>query len=278
MRWAVARETPTVARRRVEQVMVRRFDGTSTTNAPDEVVVEEPLEIRLNGDVVTTTMRTPGHDFELAAGFCSAEGLLDGTTVRTIRYCGPTGSATVTEYNVVTVETVDGRKPARTRLSRTNSSCGLCGADAIAELTSRLVPLHAPAVVRPSIIERVLERTRRAQDLFTRTGSVHGAAAFGLADGEIAVLREDIGRHNAADKVIGRLLLDGRLPASDLGLFLSGRVSLEMVQKAWAAGLPVVVSVGGPSSLAVDTARVANITLIAFAREGRMNVYCGSLA
>lgn len=277
MKWVVARETPDVARRRVEQVMVRRFDGSSTTNAPDEVIVEEPLEIRLNGGLVTTTMRTPGHDFELAAGFCSAEGLLDGTAVRAIRYCGPTGAAAA-EYNAVTVETVDGRRPARTRLSRTTSSCGLCGADAIAELTSRLVPLHASAAVRASIVERVLERARHAQDLFTRTGSVHGAAAFGLADGEIAVLREDIGRHNATDKVVGRLLLDGRLPASGLGLFLSGRVSLEMVQKAWAAGLPVVVSVGGPSSLAVDTARVANITLVAFAREDRMNVYCGSLA
>lgn len=258
--------------------MVRRFDGASSSNAPDEVIVEEPLEIRLDGEVVTTTMRTPGHDFELAAGFCSGEGLLVGTAVRTIRYCGTAGSGLETEFNVVTVETVDGRRPTRPRLTRTTSSCGLCGSTAISELTSRLLPLESEPAISAAIVERVIEGARREQELFARTGAVHGAAAFRVDDGGITVLREDIGRHNAADKVIGRLLLDGELPARDLGLVLSGRVSLEMVQKAWAAGMPVVVSVGGPSSLAIDTARAANITLVAFARGGRMNVYSGSLA
>ena len=258
--------------------MVRRFDGDSSSNAPDEVIVEEPLEIRLDGEVVTTTMRTPGHDFELAAGFCSGEGLLDANAVRTIRYCGTAGSGLDTEFNVVTVETVDRRQPTRARLTRTTSSCGLCGSTAISELTSRLLPIETPAAISAPIVERAIEGARREQELFARTGAVHGAAAFRLDDGEITVLREDIGRHNAADKVIGRLLLDGELPAGGLGLVLSGRVSLEMVQKAWAAGMPVVVSVGGPSSLAIETARAANITLVAFARNGRMNVYSGQLA
>ena len=258
--------------------MLRRFDGASSGNAPDEVIVEEPLEIRLEGEVVTTTMRTPGHDFELAAGFCFAEGLLEGTAVRAIRYCGTAGSGLDTEFNVVTVETVDRRGPTGARLTRTTSSCGLCGSTAIAELTSRLSPLDATPAVPATIVERALDGARREQELFARTGAVHGAAAFRLSDGEITVLREDIGRHNAADKVIGRLLLDGELPAGDLGLVLSGRVSLEMVHKAWSAGMAVVVSVGGPSSLAIETARAANITLVAFARAGRMNVYSGQLA
>ena len=255
--------------------MVRRHDGASASNGPDEVIVEEPLEIRLDRETVTTTMRTPGHDFELAVGFCFGEGLLDGAAVRTVRYCSEEASAAASAFNVVDVET-DGNGPrARPRLSRTVSSCGLCGSDAIAELTARLEPLTAPDALRASIVPDVADAASAAQELFARTGSVHAAAAFRLDDGRVELVREDIGRHNAADKLVGRMHLDGALPARVHGLFLSGRVSLEMVQKAWAAGFAVVVSVGGPSSLAIETARAANITLVSFARGERLNVYTG---
>lgn len=260
----------------VTQVMVQRIDGGVSRLAPDQVIVEEPMEIRLDGHMVTTTMRTPGHDFELAVGFCHSEGLLAGAPVRDIRYCAA-GSAFDTEFNVVSVGT-GGRAPRPVpRLTTTSSSCGMCGSEAIDELRARIDPLVDP--VRPSFdaVRTAIDGARHQQPLFDRTGAVHAAAAFDVVTGRVDVVREDIGRHNAADKVIGRLLLDGRLPARRLGLVLSGRVSLEMVQKAWAAGIATVVSVGGPSSLAVQAATTANMTLVAFARGDRMNVYVGDV-
>jgi len=262
----------------VQRIDADRSGGGGGRRMPDDVVVEEPMEIRLDGHLVTTTMRTPGHDFELAAGYCFAEGLLNGAPVRDIRYCA-TGSAVDTEFNVVTVST-GGRAPRPAeRLSTTTTSCGLCGSTAIEQITARLEPLPAtPAAaarVDASTLARVAEAVRARQPLFDRTGSVHAAAAFDLESGEITCVREDIGRHNAADKVVGRLLLDGALPASASGLFLSGRVSLEMVQKAWAAGFPLLAAVGGPSSLAVATAHAANLTLVGFLRGDRMTVYTG---
>ncbi|HEX4979588.1 MAG TPA: formate dehydrogenase accessory sulfurtransferase FdhD [Acidimicrobiales bacterium] len=267
---------------RIDRVMVRRISPAGGTGAgvsgPDEVVVEEPLEIRLGGTLVTTTMRTPGNDFELAVGFCAGEGLLDGAEVRGVRYCA-TGSAVETEFNVVTVDAAGGSREPVARLTTTTSSCGLCGSEAIDRLSSRLRPLDgAPRPIPAAAVRAVGAGAPAHQPLFARTGSVHAAVAFSLADGEVVVAREDIGRHNAVDKVVGRLLLDGELPAAELGLFLSGRVSLEMVQKAWAAGFPAVVAVGGPSSLAVATARAANITLVAFARGDAMTVYAGEVA
>ena len=262
--------------RLVDRVMVRRLDTDDSRLVPDEVVVEEPLEIRLDGNLVTTTMRTPGHDFELAAGFCHGDGLLAGAPVHEIRYCA-TGSAVETGFNVVDVGT-RGKAPKPTpRLVPTGSSCGLCGSEAIEDLTRRLAPLsdHVPPIA--DLLRLVPDRARASQALFDRTGAVHAAAAFRLDNGEIEVLREDIGRHNAADKVVGRLLLDLRLPAANHGLFLSGRVSFEMVQKAWAAGFSTVLSVGGPSSLAVKTAKTANICLVGFARRERLNIYTGDV-
>jgi FdhD protein len=182
-----------------------------------------------------------------------------------------------TEFNVVTVQ-ARGAAPPQPRLATTNSSCGICGSAAIDVLSSRLTPLVSPATASAAAVVVATSAVRAGQELFRRTGSVHAAAAFAVDDGEVVHVREDIGRHNAADKVIGRLLLDGGLPASGLGLYLSGRVSLEMVHKAWAGGFPLVVAVGGPSSLAVALAERANITLVAFARDERLNVYTGSLA
>ena len=258
-------------RGRTLTVLTRRYDGTLGGRAPDELVVEEPLEIRLDDVRVATTMRTPGHDFELAAGFCHGDGFLGGTAVVSIRYCA-TGSAVDTGFNVVSVST-GGRAPTpEPRLGTTSSACGVCGSASIGELTARLRPLADPVAFPLEVLARVVDRVRPAQELFARTGSVHAAAAF-TATGEVAVVREDIGRHNAVDKVVGRLLLDGRLPARDLGLFVSGRASFEMVQKAWAAGFSAMVAVSAPSALAVQTAQAAGLTLAGFVRGGALNLY-----
>lgn len=259
-------------RGRTVTLLTRRFDGELGGRAPDELVVEEPLEIHLDDVLVATTMRTPGHDFELAAGFLHGDGLLGGATIDTIRYCG-TGSAVDTGFNVVSVST-GGRAPTpEPRLGTASSSCGLCGsATLLGDLTERLAPLPDPVPFDLGVLASVADRAREHQELFALTGAVHAAVAF-TADGEPVVAREDIGRHNAVDKVVGRLLLDGRLPARHLGLFVSGRASFEMVQKAWAAGFSAVVAVSAPSALAVQTARTAGLTLAGFARDGHLNVY-----
>ena len=245
--------------------------GAAPARRPDELIVEEPLAIHLDDTLVTTTMRTPGHDFELAAGFVFTEGLLAGVPVQTCRYCG-TGSAVDTEFNVVSVET-GGRAPVPTpRLGTTTSSCGLCGSTSIDELCDRLAPRSDPFAFDLDVLAGVPARMLGEQGLFAATGAVHGAAAFDPA-GAPLVVREDVGRHNAVDKVIGRLLLDEQLPAHELGLYVSGRSSFEIVQKAWAAGFAAVVAVSAPTSLAVATARRANLLLAGFVRDGRMNVY-----
>lgn len=260
-----------MARGRTSKQLVRRFDDRGSGRAPDLVIVEEPLEIRLDGERVTTTMRTPGHDYELAVGFCLTDGLLAGASVHQVRYCA-TGTAVDTKFNVVTVDT-GGVAPTPTpRLTTTTSSCGWCGTDEIDAVTERLTPLAPSAAIEPSVLMAVPDRVAPHQELFEATGGVHAAAAF-TAAGEVLVVREDIGRHNAVDKVVGRLLLDGSLPAAGLGLFVSGRTSFEIVQKAWAGGFGTIVAVSAPSSLAVEAARRAGITLAGFARPGRLNLY-----
>ncbi|MGI8755957.1 MAG: formate dehydrogenase accessory sulfurtransferase FdhD [Acidimicrobiales bacterium] len=240
------------------------------TRAPDQIVVEEPLEIRLDGRRVTTTMRTPGHDLELAAGFCLTDGLLAGAPVKGVRQCevGPSAD----KANVVNVDT-GGRAPIPVaRLTTTTSSCGWCGTDEINAVTARLTPVAAAITFTPEVLVAVPERVAPLQELFAATGGVHGAAAFDTT-GEVVLVREDIGRHNAVDKVVGRLSLDGSLPASVLGLFVSGRVSFEIVQKAWAGGFGTIVAVSAPSSLAIESAGRAGILLAGFARPGRLNLY-----
>jgi FdhD protein len=261
-----------VVRSRSESVLSRRLDGSSVGGRrPEELVVEEPLAIRLDDVQVSSTMRTPGHDFELAAGFLHTEGALAGAPITGIRYCGA-GSAVESDFNVVTVDT-GGVAPAPVpRLGSTSSSCGLCGAEAIAELTERLRVLGPYEPWDPALLTALPERLRSIQPLFDVTGGVHGAAALNR-EGEVLVVREDIGRHNAVDKVIGRLLLNGRLPAAGLVLVVSGRGSFEMVQKAWAGGFTALVAVSAPSALAVATARRAGLTLAAFARNGAANLY-----
>jgi FdhD protein len=259
-------------------VLVMKHDDNGARRVPDELIVEEPLEIRLDDHLVTTTMRTPGHDFELAVGFLHAEGLLAGAPVKTVRYCG-TGSAVDTEFNVVSVETDGLAPPPAPRLTTTTSACGLCGSATIEDLCARLVPLTPGPALDLDVLAKVPGRVLAEQLLFSTTGGVHAAASFDSAGAPI-VVREDIGRHNAVDKVVGRMVLDnagldGALPAEGLGLFISGRASFEIIQKAWAAGFATVVAVSAPSALAVDTATAAGITLVGFAREDRLNIYAG---
>ncbi len=264
-------EIRVMSRGRTSRVFTRRVDANGSRRVPDELIVEEPLSIRLDGELVATTMRTPGDDFELAVGFCITEGVLHDVPIRTVRYCGE-GPAAQAEYNDVTVDT-GGRAPAPTpRLGPASSSCGICGTVAIDDLRERLRPLEVePFEIR--VLTGLADRID-GQALFSTTGAVHAAVAFDRS-GKPQVLREDIGRHNAVDKVVGRLHMDGLLPAGDLGLWVSGRASFEMAQKAWAAGFACLVAVSGPSALAVETATVANLQLAGFARGDRLNLYTG---
>ena len=260
-----------MTRGRTERFITRRLDGDAVRREPDTLIVEEPLSIRLDDTLVATTMRTPGADFELAAGFCHAEGWLDGAAIRRIRYCGE-GPPVDSEFNVVSVETDGAGPPPVARLGITSSSCGICGAEAVERLAGTLRPLPTVERFDPDVLAAVPERMTALQDLFGATGAVHAA---GVADrsGEPEFVREDIGRHNAVDKVVGRLLLDGRLPATAHCLYVSGRASFEMVQKAWAAGFTSLVAVSAPSALAVHTARRAGLQLGGFARNGRVRIY-----
>lgn len=262
-----------MAGRRTETMLARRMvaGGGDPGRRPDELIIEEPLEVRLDGHLVGTTMRTPGHDFELAVGLCFTDGLLGGAPVESCRYCG-TGTAVETEFNVVSVDT-GGRAPQPTpRLSTASSSCGICGSVQLDELADRLAPIAAHDPWDLDLLFGVVDAVGAAQELFTRTGSVHAAASF-RRDGGVDLVREDIGRHNAVDKVVGRLLLDGSIPATGRGLFVSGRASFEMVQKGWAAGFELVLAISAPSALAVHTAQRAQMTLCGFLRDDAFNVY-----
>jgi FdhD protein len=230
----------------------------------DDVAVEEPLEIRVNGAPLAVTMRTPGHDDELALGFLHGEGLI-GHEPRAV---GPSEDLAA---NVVEVAGPLTRElPARRFY--TTSSCGVCGRGALDE-----VAVHAPRVADGPVVERALLAAlpdRLRQPGFDRTGGLHATGLFDAA-GELLCVREDVGRHNAMDKVVGRALLDGALPLHDRILCVSGRLSFELVQKAAVAGAPVLVGVGAPTSLAVELAADRGLTLAGFARGGRVNVYCG---
>jgi len=261
-----------VGRSRTQRHLVTRVIGDAApARRPDALIVEEPLTIQLDGVTVATTMRTPGHDFELAAGWCHTEGLLAGAPVDEVRYCG-LGSALATEFNVVSVSS-GGRAPTPVpRLTATTSSCGWCGRDQLDDMVARLAPLPAGTAVLPDLYRALPGLVSPHQELFGGTGAAHAAAAF-TPGGDIVHVREDVGRHNAVDKVVGALLLADRLPAAGLGLFVSSRASVEIVQKAWAAGFATVVAVSAPTALAVDAARRANLVLAGFVRGDSVNVY-----
>jgi FdhD protein len=252
-------------------MLVSNVTADGVRRVPDQLIVEEPMTIQLDGHVVSTTMRTPGHDFELAVGFCHTEGLLAGAAVTGVRYCA-TGGAAETEFNVVTVDT-GGRAPVPTpRLGTTSSSCGWCGSEQLDDMCARLPPLPDTEPMPLALLGRIPSLVSGQQELFGATGAVHAAAVFD-PEGVISLVREDVGRHNAVDKIIGARLLAGQLPATGLGLFVSGRASVEMVQKAWAAGFGTVLAVSAPTALAVDAARRANLVLAGFVRGERFNVY-----
>ncbi len=246
---------------------------------PDELAVEEPLEIRLDGNIVGTTMRTPGHDFELAAGLCFSDGLLGDAPIRSVKYCrdGGPGAVVESEFNVVTVST-GGRAPVpEPRLGVTSSVCGMCGTTAVDELRARLHPLPSDTPIDPQILVDAPSRLLDSTPLFASTGAVHAAALFDRR-GDTIVIREDVGRHNTVDKVLGERLLARAISPGGPGLVghglaVSGRVGFEIVQKAWAGGITAVVAKGAPTSLAVEAARIARITLIGWAGGGRARLY-----
>jgi FdhD protein len=236
----------------------------------DEVAVEQPLEIRVDGTPLSVTMRTPGHDEELVLGFLHGEGLIAGTVPAPA--AGPTADFAA---NVVEVAGPLLRDPGARRFY-TTSSCGVCGKGALEEVAAVSPPVAvAGPVVARALLAALPERLRIQQAAFARTGGLHATGIF-AADGELLIVREDVGRHNAMDKAIGRALVDGLLPLHERILCVSGRLSFELVQKAAVAGAPILVGVGAPSSLAIELAADRGMTLCGFARgEERVNVYAG---
>lgn len=247
----------------------------------DTVVVEEPLEIRVAGRPLTITMRTPGDDMDLAAGFCLSEGVVATTEqIATIRYCAGATAEGVNTYNLLDVDLAPGVPPPDPSLARnfyTTSSCGLCGKaslDAV-RTKSRFRIAADPLMVPADVLARLPAALRQAQRVFSRTGGLHAAALF-RADGALVVLREDVGRHNAVDKVIGHALREGLVPLRGHLLLVSGRASFELVQKALMAGIPLLAAVSAPSSLAVELAEESGMTLVGFLRGDTMNIYTGA--
>jgi FdhD protein len=270
------------------EISVLRAVAEGLEPRQDQVAVEEPLEIRLafgpagkrDERSISITMRTPGHDAELAAGFLFGEGIVRGNRdIEAIRHCGAeTGAAG--SFNVVRVELRPDLAVDLTRLERhfyTTSSCGVCGKSSLDALEVTAAPLSAPDAfhIAAAAIHRLPEKLREAQAVFDRTGGLHAAGLFD-AEGRLIELHEDVGRHNAVDKVIGSQLLAARTPLSDRGLFVSGRASFELVQKAVVAGIPLLAAVGAPSSLAVELAQRFGATLLGFVRDLRFNIYSGA--
>ena len=264
-------------RRAVTSVRVRALDGEQVLDRPDKLVTEEPMEIRVHGPgqeprPLAITMRTPGNDFELAVGFCVTEGILDGADdLDTVAYC--LAGEGEQEFNVVTVTL---RRPvvlnAPERRFVANASCGLCGKTTLDDVEQQCAPVADGPLVARSVVAALPDRLLAAQAVFEATGGLHASGLFTPA-GELIALREDVGRHNALDKLIGHATLSRRLPLSEEVLMVSGRVSFEIVQKAAVAGIPIVCAVSAPSSLAVDAANRFRQTLVGFVREERANVY-----
>ena len=259
-----------------EDVEIRRLDGEGRSTAADAVAVEEPLEIRVGGRSVAVTMRTPGHDEELAAGFLLTEGVIRSSAdVSEIAHC-QSGDARRTG-NVVNVFLASGVEVDFQRLTRhvfASSSCGLCGKAAIDSIIQTYPAMNSSLRVSTDVLETLPTKLRDAQKAFDATGGLHAAALFD-ATGRMLVAREDVGRHNAVDKVVGWALKQRLVPLAGCVLLVSGRVSYEIVQKALAAGLPMVCAVSAPTSLAVELARESGLTLVGFLRGRTMNLYSG---
>jgi FdhD protein len=264
-------------RRPVPPVRVRAVDGAVVTERPDRLVTEEPLEIRVAAPgqpaaPLAVTMRTPGHDFELAAGFLVTERIAPADQIAAVSYC--LAGVDEQRFNVVTV-TLRRPVPVPERPFAINASCGICGAATLDAALRDSPPVAAGPAVPRSVLVALPDRLRDHQALFDATGGLHAAGLF-RPDGEPLVVREDVGRHNAVDKVVGHLAQAGRLPAAATVLAVSGRLSYEIVQKAAVAGIPLLCAVSAPSSLAVDAARRTGQTVVGFLRGARFNVYTGA--
>lgn len=264
------------------KVRVRVVEDGRARVRPDSLATEEPMEMRLVSggarQTVAVTMRTPGADFELAAGFLYGEGVVSSPEdIAKISYCVDADADQ--RYNIVNVELRGGRDYDPRTLERyfyTTSACGVCGKASLEQLELRGCPVLPPGPkIAPETIYSLPEKLREAQGLFEATGGLHAAALFG-AEGNLVALREDVGRHNATDKLIGWALLEGRLPLRDHIVMVSGRSSFEILQKCLVAGVPIVCSISAPSSLAVDVAQDFGMTLVGFLRGNRFNAYAGS--
>jgi FdhD protein len=273
-----------MARPQAPPVAIKRWTPAGWSTADDQVAAEEPLQLLLDGQPLSIVMRTPGHDLELALGLLWAERVITSrAALAGVRISAEAGEkeatlkveASLIEANRVDVRlrAGDGRRPERSFLS--SSACGICGATTVDSLALDFEPLPAGPDVNPAILPALAERLREGQSVFEQTGGLHAAGLFETG-GRLLLLREDIGRHNAVDKVVGRRLLEGRLPASDTILAVSGRAGYEVVQKAVVAGIPLLVAVGAPSSLAILTARRFGLTLVGFLKRDRFNVYSGA--
>ena len=257
-------------------------DGTAgVRKTMDTLAVEEPLEIRVGGTSLAITMRTPGHDFDLAAGFLVSEAVIStGDEFFAARYCAGATAEGLNTYNVLDVTLAPGvpaPDPSLERAFYTTSSCGLCGKASIdaVRTTSQHEVLHDPLVVDPALLATFPDRLREGQDVFEKTGGLHAAALFDAASGEMLVLREDVGRHNAVDKVIGWAVKENLLPLRGTVLMVSSRASFELAQKALMAGIPVLAAVSAPSSLSAEFATEMGMTLVGFLRGDSMVIYAG---
>ncbi|WP_406106466.1 formate dehydrogenase accessory sulfurtransferase FdhD [Micromonospora globbae] len=271
-------------RRGVLRIDLDAADGRTSVRRPDTLAVEEPLEIRVGPAgpgrrrPLAVTMRTPGDDLDLAIGFLMTEGLIrSADDVHTAQLCA--GAETPNTYNVVDVVLAPGVPEPATDPARnfyTTSSCGVCGKASIDAVRTRsLFPVAGdPVTVPAKVLAELPDRLRAAQRGFERTGGLHAAGLF-TADGSLVVLREDVGRHNAVDKVVGWAVRERRLPLAGHVLMVSGRASFELTQKAWMAGVPLLAAVSAPSTLATDLAEEAGMTLVGFLRGRTMNVYAG---
>jgi FdhD protein len=256
---------------------IHRFEAGALESREDCVTVEEPLEIRMGAETLAVTMRTPGDDFDLASGWLLTEGIVHRPDeIVRLEHCREVRSPEE-EGNVVIIRAT---VPSRALLDRarrllvTTSSCGLCGKASIEAVHGRFPAVESPARVSPAVLSGLPDALRRAQTAFGQTGGLHAAGIFDL-DGKLLCAREDVGRHNAVDKVIGVMFRQGRVPLSEAILLVSGRASFEIVQKAVAAGIPIIAAVSAPSSLAIDLARPSGVALVGFLREHGFNLYSG---
>lgn len=271
-----------MAGRLVRRTRVTRFAADAApVEREDALAVEEPLEMRVNGSSFSVTMRSPGHDFDLVAGFLVSEGVIwSAEQLASMRFCAGTDEQGLQTFNVIDAELSPGTAPPDLSLERhvyTSSSCGICGTasiDAVHKAT-HFGQADDETVWSVDLVASLPDRLRTQQKVFDRTGGVHAAGLFG-PDGELLCLREDVGRHNAVDKVVGWALREGRLPVRGTALQVSGRASFELVQKAHMAGIGLLAAVSAPSSLAVEHAASAGMTLVGFSRGGSFNVYAGA--